>query len=125
MTRERFVKTLNTFTVDSLLTVTSIRRKTRWTNISSWSLPFFAPFIWLSVRRTSLLDDHLVLILKVSVVEMVDYIFIQNLTINYYQYTDAIACILTQYNHWWTGYNGRNYIQVNNSLFNAEKRLHK
>ena len=79
MTRERFVKTLNTFTVDSLLTVTSIRRKTRWTNISSWSLPFFAPFIWLFLRRTSLLDDHLVLILKVSVVEMVDYIFIQNL----------------------------------------------
>ena len=76
MTRERFVKTLNTFTVDSLLTV---RRKLRWTNISSWSLPFFAPFIWLSVRRSSLLDDHLVLILKVSVVEMVNYIFIQNL----------------------------------------------
>ena len=76
MTRERFVKTLNTFTVDSLLTV---RRKLRWTNISSWSLPFFAPFIWLFVRRTPLLDDHLVLILKVSVVEMVDYIFIQNL----------------------------------------------
>ena len=78
MTRERFVKILNTFTVDSLLTVTSIRRKPRWTNISSWSLSFFAPFIWLFVRRT-LLDDHLVLILKVSVVEMVDYIFIQNL----------------------------------------------
>lgn len=46
--------------------------------------PFCALFIWLSVRRSSILDDHLVLILKVSILEMVDYIFIQNLTINHY-----------------------------------------
>ena len=37
-----------------------------------WFLPFFIPFIWLSIRRTSLLDGHLVAVLKASVLESVD-----------------------------------------------------
>ena len=42
------------------------------TDTQSWSLPFFTPVVWRSIRRTSLLERHLVLTPKVSVLERVD-----------------------------------------------------
>ena len=38
----------------------------------SWFLPFFIPFIWLAITRTSLLDGLLVAVLKAAVLESVD-----------------------------------------------------
>ena len=40
----------------------------------SWSLPLFAPFIWLSIRRMSLWDRHSVPVPKVSLLERTDCI---------------------------------------------------
>ena len=40
----------------------------------SWSLPLFAPFIWLSIRRMSLSDRHSVPVPKVSLLERTDCI---------------------------------------------------
>ena len=43
------------------------------TDTQSWSLPFFTPSIWLSIRRTSLSDWHILQIPKASVSERVDF----------------------------------------------------